>query len=62
MATTWKLTRNADGEPDVEEWGDSPRFGTSLMGAPEILGNSRGRPRLANRRHRALDSNPPPAS
>jgi predicted DNA-binding transcriptional regulator AlpA len=36
MATTWKLTRNADGEPEVEEWGDGPRFGTSLMGSPEI--------------------------
>lgn len=33
----WKLTRNADGNPLVEEWGEQgPRFETSLMGSQEI--------------------------
>ncbi len=42
----WKLTRNADGVAQVEEWGErGPKFGSSLMGAAEIrsrLGLTRG--------------------
>lgn len=42
----WKLTRDADGEPQAEEWGEKgPRFGTNLMGVAEIrhrLGLTRG--------------------
>ncbi|WP_232344275.1 hypothetical protein [Actinoplanes awajinensis] len=35
--SNWKLTRDADGEPQAEEWGgEGPRFGTNLMGAAEI--------------------------
>lgn len=36
-SATWKLTRNADGNPQVEECGEQgPRYGTNLMGSQEI--------------------------
>ena len=34
--TKWKLTRDAGGEPQVEEWGEeSSKCGMSLMGSQE---------------------------